>query len=393
MKNPAAVADILSASRYHDAWPLIPWDHLLASALDLLHLDSEGNQTSTKVLMHKRRVPASALTGDDQVNVCEQCLQAFQGQRPRLSEVCLANFNWLGRHEKMFQSASLGHQLLLPLGRVVSTKVYLSSKGVDEAARQQATTWRQRFLQSGMQGTAIVFSNGRTQEAMISFPPSTEVLQDTFVAVFTGPEMPSDSEKVLKQDSSAEARAVKDKMAKTALRKEVELQVDRKLFEEQASYLMATNYVYKDNATYRSDLVAQWDNSPAVPACFAACARFIETDADEQDLKQSSGPASATTAGADEADAAGAGDDTKWLSIVEEHADEVLEFSALPALQGLLERAEQQAGRVVANELMAVLEEGGYGASDELGRQRLQALCATWLALARLYYRDPHIFR
>jgi hypothetical protein len=63
-----------------------------------------------------------------------------------------------------------------------------------------------------------------------------------------------------------------------------------------------------------------------------ACARFVETDADEQDLKQSSGPAGATTAGADEADAAGGGDDTKWLSIVEEHADEVLELSALPAL-------------------------------------------------------------
>jgi hypothetical protein len=83
-----------------------------------------------------------------------------------------------------------------------------------------------------------------------------------------GPEVPSDSEKVLIQDSSAEARALKDKMAEAALRKEVELGVDRNLFEKQASWLMTTSYVYKDSATYRADVVAQWDSSPAVPACY-----------------------------------------------------------------------------------------------------------------------------
>ena len=54
----------------------------------------------------------------------------------------------------------------------------------------------------------------------------------------------------------------------------------------------------------------------------------------------------------------------------------MLECSALPALQGILERAESQAGRVVANELMAVVEDGGYGALDQLGRKRLRELCA-----------------
>ena len=65
----------------------------------------------------------------------------------------------------------MAHQLLLALARVVSTKVYLSSKGVGETARQHATTWRQRFLQSGVQGTSIVFRNASTHEALTGFRP------------------------------------------------------------------------------------------------------------------------------------------------------------------------------------------------------------------------------
>ena len=93
----------------------------------------------------------------------------------------------------------------LALGRVVSTKVYLSSKGRDESARQHAMTWRQRFLQSGMSGTAIVFGNGSTGDAMRSFPPSPEVLQDCFVAVFTGPEEPTEAEAHIMESTTPEA--------------------------------------------------------------------------------------------------------------------------------------------------------------------------------------------
>ena len=106
----------------------------------------------------------------------------------------LANFVWLGRHPLELRDTTLGQELLLPLGRVVSTKVYLSSKGRDEAVRHHAATWRQKFLQQGMQGTAIVFGNGNVSEAMSSFPPSADVLQESFVAVFTGPEKPTDQE-------------------------------------------------------------------------------------------------------------------------------------------------------------------------------------------------------
>ena len=64
----------------------------------------------------------------------------------------------------------------------------MSSKGVDEPSRQQHMTWRQKYLQTGIKGTEIVFENGNADDAMASFPPTTDVIQQTFVAVFTGPE-------------------------------------------------------------------------------------------------------------------------------------------------------------------------------------------------------------
>ena len=147
MHDPAKVAELLSAEKYHESWPIIPRENLMASAVDLPHLDLEGNLTFTKVLMHKRRVPPEALQGSVAVDACEKCYHAFSKRKPILSEPCLANWLWIGRHESIFQRANVGHQLLLPLGRVVSTKVYLSSKGKDETAKQHATTWRQHFLQ------------------------------------------------------------------------------------------------------------------------------------------------------------------------------------------------------------------------------------------------------
>ena len=159
------------------------------------------------------------------------------------AEHALANFNWLGRHSPEIRDTTLGHQLLLPLGRVVSTKVYLSSRGRDESVRQHAATWRQKFLQQGMQGTAIVFGNGNVSEAMNSFPPEDDVLRDTFVAVFTASEKPTAQEQEVMQGCSEDAVRKQTAMAQTALRKEVELEVDKMLFDKQARRLIDTNYV------------------------------------------------------------------------------------------------------------------------------------------------------
>ena len=375
MQSPHKVAALLAADWYHEQWPRIPQDELYASAVDLPHKTADGSETTTKVLMHKRRVTRAALRGEDRVYVCETCYDAFRPKTPTLSKFSLANFMWLGRHVPLLRNARLGHQLLLALGRVVSTKVYLSSKGVDEAARQNATSWRQKFLQSGMQGTAIVFDNGNIDAAMSSFPPSLEVLQDTFVAVFTGPESPTDAEAECMQGVSDEARRRRDEMARKALRKEVELEVEKAEFDRQARWLIDTNYVYHaETTTYRTDLVEALPEERAIPSVFEACARFVTVDPTAEDTKQAEGPATATTTAQEELRAGDAEELVKWISVMDENMDETTELTSLPALQGLLERMESQAGRVVANELMAVVEEGGYGAEDEIGRRKMLSL-------------------
>ena len=63
IKDRAKFADCLSAEWYHKRWPLIPREELMSSAVDFPHEDIDGSQTTTKILLHKRRVPPEALTG------------------------------------------------------------------------------------------------------------------------------------------------------------------------------------------------------------------------------------------------------------------------------------------------------------------------------------------
>ena len=128
MSRPDKVAQLLDVRVYHEAWPQIPLAELEASAVELPHSDGLGGTTTTKVLMHKRRVSAASLRGESPVWVCELCYAAFRGQHPKLSEFCLANWLWLGRHTPLLRDATLGSQLLLALGRVVSTKVCIQTK-------------------------------------------------------------------------------------------------------------------------------------------------------------------------------------------------------------------------------------------------------------------------
>ena len=151
---------------YSEQWPLIPKEELNASAVDFPLQAEDGAWTTRKVLMHKRRITAEHLKGETPANVCADCYEAFWKAKPTLSKWCFSNFNWLGRLLPLFKDATLGHQLLLALGRVVSTKVYLSSKGVDVVTRQLQQSWRKKFLQHGMSGTAIVYGNGSADDAM-----------------------------------------------------------------------------------------------------------------------------------------------------------------------------------------------------------------------------------
>ena len=63
------------------------------------------------------------------------------------------------------------------------------------------------------------------------------------------------------------------------------------------------------------------------------------------------------------------------MSVVDEQNEDVADISSLPALEGLLERMESQAGRLVTNELLAAVGESSYCPLDEHGRDRLRLLC------------------
>ena len=62
-------------------------------------------------------------------------------------------------------------------------------------------------------------------------------------------------------------------MARATLRREVDLAVDE--LDAQAKRLLATNYVNKEQAHYRNDLVDDLSDERRVPACFEACATII----------------------------------------------------------------------------------------------------------------------
>ena len=68
---------------------------------------------------------------------------------------------------------------------------------------------------------------------------------------------------------------------------------------------------------------------------------------------------------------------------MEDQLDDVSEVTSLPTLHGMLERMESQAGRVAANEIIGVLEEGKSLQVDEIGRQRLRTLCQAFHAQCR----------
>ena len=168
-------------------------------------------------------------------------------------------------------------------------------------------------------------------------------------------------------------------MVRDALRKEVELTVRKARFDEQARLLIATNYVY-NGAEYRTDLVERLPSGQEVPEMFQACAQFIAVDASTPDISKAEGPATSTTAAQQERDASDIVEESgtvPWLSVLEDDQTQTSELSKLPALQGLLEKMEHQAARVVANEVQALVSEGGYGALDDLGRESSNRYAGT----------------
>ena len=95
MPSPGLVADLLSVEWYKSQWPLIPPEELDASAVDLPHSSVTGQLTCSKVLMHRRRVTAAMLRGEERALVCAGCYEAGGRRNHVLSKTALSNSLWL----------------------------------------------------------------------------------------------------------------------------------------------------------------------------------------------------------------------------------------------------------------------------------------------------------
>ena len=80
-----------------------------------------------------------------------------------------------------------------------------------------------------------------------------------------------------------------------ALRREIELHVEKHLLDKQAKYLMKTNYVYNEDGRYRQDLVEAMPEGKHLPSALEAIATFVKVDDSIDNVTQDHGPASSTT--------------------------------------------------------------------------------------------------
>ena len=88
----------------------------------------------------------------------------------------LANGRWLGRHPEIMRSMPYGHRLLLPVRRVVLTRVIFTANPKSE--------WERSHSQKGLHGVTAVVEQADASSSILEYPP--ENLGESFQAVFSG---------------------------------------------------------------------------------------------------------------------------------------------------------------------------------------------------------------
>ena len=110
-------------------------------------------------------------------------------------------------------------------------------------------------------------------------------------------------------------------LARSAMRREVALHVERAEYEQQAAFLTHHNYKYKavaeERSGYRQDLVDKLPETRALPSCLEACAKFVPERSDAVDVTRAHGPSTSTTAAQQELEAEDHDEDQldKWLLV------------------------------------------------------------------------------
>ena len=88
----------------------------------------------------------------------------------------LANGKWLGRHPELMRRMPYGHRMLLPLRRVILTKVFFTANSKNP--------WERSHSAFGLDGVTTIVEQAPTLPAIKEFPPRD--LAESFEAVFVG---------------------------------------------------------------------------------------------------------------------------------------------------------------------------------------------------------------
>jgi hypothetical protein len=170
-KKPAQVAELLDPERYIQTWPDVPADEVRMSCVEI----TLGGEIR-RLLMHKKRITQDMRTGKEPADMCKACRSCLTKAPPEMPTAALANGKWLGRHPEIMRTMPYGHRLLLPVRRVIMTKVIFTSN--------PKNPWERSHSAQGIDGLTTIVEQAPTADRIREYPPSS--LADSFEAVFVG---------------------------------------------------------------------------------------------------------------------------------------------------------------------------------------------------------------
>ena len=170
-KKEEEVSALLDPTTYSNVWQEVPANEVLQSC-PLLKLKSGPKH----LLLHKRRVTDAMCEGAAPAPMCKECRRCLVKNPPEMPARALANGKWLGRHPELMRSMPYGHRLLLPVRRVILTKVFFTANSKNP--------WERSHSACGLDGVTTIVEQAPVLPAIREFPPSD--LGESFEAVFVG---------------------------------------------------------------------------------------------------------------------------------------------------------------------------------------------------------------
>ncbi len=211
----------------------MPKEELHASAVQLRWYPEKlmWEAYSEPLLLHKRRTTNATKEGSARADLCHDCYKCLTKQTPEMPTSAFANGRWLGRDPEIMRSMPYGHRLLLPVRRVILTRVIFTN--------DVKNPWERSHSQKGLDGVTVVVQQASAVERVLEYPPKD--LGETFQAVFAG-------------------------LDPTDTRKAQQFPIHKELFLRQHEFLQKYSVPNKI-AVYNSEEVDKWRDGET-PPCF-----------------------------------------------------------------------------------------------------------------------------